>query len=454
MEILSNNYQTLSDYYLQIMGRCINQEMRLSLDHRIFPSSLKIPGEYSSPTKTFSQRIASHNPEKIILELVNELHDVGEQTSLLWRKMLDLISKSSRSIINLLREQFNVDIRNFISKGLIRKIIRTQDFVRSSQNMSKVNQALAETRRKENLKLNSLNNQGKLTDTIIIDEVYLSDSNLVMQNSSFSNIFVKSRKKLSELHLMILVHGYQGSSKDLQVLRNEISIMFPYTVFLISAINEKNTESTINELGSNLSKEVKCFLRENSLAHIGNISFIGHSLGGLIIRAALPSLLDYSSKFHLFLTLSTPHLGIQEASKLVRAGVWIMNYVKKADSLTELRLADSKNIEKTFLYQLSSAIGPDLFTHFVVISSPQDSYSPHFSSRIEVSKKIFKRNKIYLTMGKNIIATRDKMHRIDVDFKIFNTNIDSIIGRAGHIEFLDNRHFMKFLLYLHPEFFE
>lgn len=131
-----------------------------------------------------------------------------------------------------------------------------------------------------------------------------------------------------------------------------------------------------------------------------------------------------------------------------------MNYVKKADSLTELRLADSKNIENTFLYQLSSAIGPDLFTHFVVISSPQDSYSPHFSSRIEVSKKIFKRNKIYLTMGKNIIATRDKMHRIDVDFKIFNTNIDSIIGRAGHIEFLDNRHFMKFLLYLHPEFFE
>jgi hypothetical protein len=57
-------------------------------------------------------------------------------------------------------------------------------------------------------------------------------------------------------------------------------------------------------------------------------------------------------------------------------------------------------------------------------------------------------------MAKNLLNNRVKLHRIDTDFKIQNTNIDSWIGRAGHIEFLENRFFMKFLLYLHPEFFE
>ena len=168
----------------------------------------------------------------------------------------------------------------------------------------------------------------------------------------------------------------------------------------------------------------------------------------------MPLLTDYSNKFHLFLTLSTPHLGVLEGSKLVQAGIWILNYVKKADSLSELRLADAKHLENCLLYKMSLYSGLELFNHVVLVSSPQDNYSPHFSSRIEISKTLGKTSSVYLKMAKNILSKRQKLNRIDLDFHIKDTNIDSLIGRAGHVEFLDNKLFMKYLLYLHPEFFQ
>lgn len=448
MDSLVSNYHTLYDYYLQIIGRCINNEMRMSLERRCFPSCLKLPGPINGVPTTFSQRVASHNPDKIAYELIAELNSVGAQMLQLWKKMLEMINKNTRSIINILKDQYNVEMRNQISKGVIRKIMRSSDFAISFYNSCDLNQIIAENKRKEN------KDNYHLNDPVIIDEIFVSDSEYNSQNLNFSNIFVKSRKKFSELHLMVLVHGFQGSSKDMIVLRNEISTVYPYTLFLLSSCNENITESSIKDLGSNLALEVKNYITDNLLAQIGNISFIGHSLGGLIIRAAIPLLLDYSSKFHLLMTLSTPHLGVQEGSKLVRAGIWIMNYVRKIDSLCELKMGDSKNIENCLLNKLSLESGLDTFTHLALISSPQDSYSPHFSSRIEVNNALAKKQKILYDMAKSLLSGRQKLHRIDVDFKILNKSLDSFIGRAGHIEFLENRNFMKFLLHLHPEFFE
>ncbi len=51
------------------------------------------------------------------------------------------------------------------------------------------------------------------------------------------------------------------------------------------------------------------------------ISFIGHSLGGIIIRAAFDYLKEYKSCMHTFITLSSPHLGVNyNDSHLVDAG--------------------------------------------------------------------------------------------------------------------------------------
>jgi len=58
---------------------------------------------------------------------------------------------------------------------------------------------------------------------------------------------------------------------------------------------------------------------------ISKITFIGHSMGGLIIRAALPHLAEYSSKFFTYMTLSSPHLGyIQSQGTLIDTGFWFL----------------------------------------------------------------------------------------------------------------------------------
>jgi hypothetical protein len=77
-------------------------------------------------------------------------------------------------------------------------------------------------------------------------------------------------------------------------------------------------------------------------------------MGGLIIRAALPYLEEYSSKFHLYMTLASPHLGyMYHTSSLIDAGMWLMKKWKKSTSLTQLSMSDQDKLEDTCLYKLS-----------------------------------------------------------------------------------------------------
>jgi len=88
-------------------------------------------------------------------------------------------------------------------------------------------------------------------------------------------------------------------------------------------------------MGKRLSEEIRKFVRDWAPGGLfGKISFIGHSLGGLIIRASLVHLEDYSEKFHTFFTFSSPHLGfLYHTSKVVDAGLWVMKTWKKCLSL-------------------------------------------------------------------------------------------------------------------------
>ena len=62
---------------------------------------------------------------------------------------------------------------------------------------------------------------------------------------------------------------------------------------------------------------------------VEKLSFIGHSLGGLIIRAALPLLEGFQDKMHLLLTMNTPHLGCRNSGTLMmNAGLWVISKVK------------------------------------------------------------------------------------------------------------------------------
>jgi predicted alpha/beta superfamily hydrolase len=78
-------------------------------------------------------------------------------------------------------------------------------------------------------------------------------------------------------------------------------------MFLCSSTNEDNTEGDIAEMGEKLSNEVMNFITENCPENtLGRLSFVGHSLGGLIIRSSLPLLEKYSDKMYTYISLSSP----------------------------------------------------------------------------------------------------------------------------------------------------
>lgn len=159
-------------------------------------------------------------------------------------------------------------------------------------------------------------------------------------------------------HLFVFVHGFQASSFDMRTIKNHVALLYPSSHFLCSSQNEKKTDGDIGMMGKRLATEVREYIskylpRKGSLE---KISFVGHSLGGVIIRAALPLLFDYKDKMYTFITFSSPHLGyIYSSSTLINAGMWFLQKWFKSVCLDQLSMTDSTNLNKTFMYKLAQS---------------------------------------------------------------------------------------------------
>ena len=67
---------------------------------------------------------------------------------------------------------------------------------------------------------------------------------------------------------------------------------------------------------------------------IQKISFIGHSLGGIVIRASLPFLKNLKSKMTTYISLSSPHLGCKENdSFIINFGLKVLKSIKSSTTL-------------------------------------------------------------------------------------------------------------------------
>ena len=193
--------------------------------------------------------------------------------------------------------------------------------------------------------------------------------------------FVSQRK----LHLIILVHGYQGSRYDMRVYQNFLVKILPECIAFSSQANEDMDGKTIGDMGRDLAQEVSklCQMYRN----FSKISFIGHSLGGVIIRQALTHLKDIRPYCFSFLSLSSPHLGCRKnKSMLVSLGMKYLKKVRKDYVITQLQLDDHENIKETFMYELANKDCLHWFRNIILVSSPQDSYVPYLSARIQSPK--------------------------------------------------------------------
>ncbi|XP_073482851.1 protein FAM135A isoform X2 [Aquarana catesbeiana] len=268
------------------------------------------------------------------------------------------------------------------------------------------------------------------------------------------------------IHLIVCVHGLDGNSADLRLVRTYIELGLPggRKDFLMSERNQNDTFADFDSMTDRLLDEIIQYIQIYSLA-ISRISFIGHSLGNLIIRSVIsrPRFKCYLSKLHTFLSLSGPHLGtLYNSSALVNTGLWFMQKWKKSGSLLQLTCRDHSDPRQTFLYKLSKKPGLEHFRNVVLVSSLQDRYVPYHSARIEMCKTALKDKQsgpVYAEMIQNILLpvlqNNDcNLVRYDVIHALPNT-ANSLIGRAAHIAVLDSEVFLeKFFLVAGLRYFQ
>ncbi|KAI4339787.1 hypothetical protein MLD38_024690 [Melastoma candidum] len=278
------------------------------------------------------------------------------------------------------------------------------------------------------------------------------------------------------LKMVVFVHGFQGHHLDLRLVRNQWLLLDPTVEFLMSEANEEKTSGDFREMGQRLAQEVIAFLKKKmdkisrsaSLKSI-KLSFVGHSIGNIIIRTALSeSIMEpYLPYLYTYMSVSGPHLGyLYSSNSLFNSGLWLLKKFKGTPCIHQLTFTDAPDLENTFLYQLCKHKTLANFRNIVLLSSPQDGYIPYHSARIELcqasSSDNSKKSKIFLEMLNNCldqIRAPSSKHRVfmrcDVNFDTSTQgrNLNTFIGRAAHIEFLESDFFARFIMWSFPELF-
>ncbi|XP_044020211.1 uncharacterized protein LOC122860456 [Aphidius gifuensis] len=260
-------------------------------------------------------------------------------------------------------------------------------------------------------------------------------------------------------HLIICVHGLEGNAADLRLVKTYMELGLPgaHLDFLMSERNQGDTFSDFDTMTDRLVEEILHHIDTSGL-NPKKVSFIGHSLGNIIIRSALtrPQLRPILPRLHTFLSLSGPHLGtLYNTSGLVNAGMWFMQKWKKSGSLLQLAMKDSSEVRRSFMFRLSQRSNLHRFKHVLLCGSAQDRYVPLHSARIELCKAAVRdptdQGSAYREMVHNILypvmsTPGVSLVRYDVHHALPPT-ANALIGRAAHIAVLDSELFIeKFLL--------
>nr|GMC48306.1 protein FAM135B-like isoform X1 [Ipomoea batatas] len=278
------------------------------------------------------------------------------------------------------------------------------------------------------------------------------------------------------LKIVVFVHGFQGHHLDLRLVRNQWLLIDPKIEFLMSEANEEKTSGDFREMGLRLAQEVTSFVKKkmDKATRHGNlksikISFVGHSIGNIILRTALTeSIMEpYLRYLHTYVSISGPHLGfLYSSNSLFNSGLWLLKKLKGTQCIHQLTFTDDPDIQNTFLYKLCKRKTLENFRNIILLSSPQDGYVPYHSARIEMcqasSADSSKKGKVFMEMLNHCLdQIRSPSHdhrvfmRCDVNFdtSLQGRNLNTMIGRAAHIEFLESDTFVKFIMWSFPEVF-
>ncbi|KAH7285412.1 hypothetical protein KP509_33G027000 [Ceratopteris richardii] len=301
-----------------------------------------------------------------------------------------------------------------------------------------------------------------------------SGTSLLLEKSG-NLLKVTSKGPGKILRVVVFVHGFQGHHLDLRLVRNQWLLIDPNIEYLMSEINEDRTTSDFRELGHNLAEEVASFMKTKfgsflKKATYSNcrLSFVGHSIGNIIIRSALndPLMKPFLEYLHTYLSISGPHLGyLYSSNTLFNSGLWLLKKLKASPCMHQLTFTDETNIQDCFLFKLSEEKTFEYFQNILLLSSPQDRYVPYHSARVEMCQaaaRDSKRGSAYTSMHRNCMEQILKPSIVERTFVKcdvnFNTSLqartlNNLIGRTAHIEFLETDTFLRFLMWAFPKYF-
>lgn len=260
------------------------------------------------------------------------------------------------------------------------------------------------------------------------------------------------RHPVSAVHLVVCVHGLQGSHYDLQLYKAYMELALPNVCFsfLLSTANEQHTFEDFNLMTDRLLEEFLSYMT-TSLVRPSHISFIGSSLGNIVIRCLLtrPKMAPYLSKLHTFISICGPHLGAKHVNSVVGTGMWVLRKWYKSQSLLQLSRKDGSSPRQSFMYHLSLCPGFELFKNVLLVASHQDKYVPFHSARLQPHSG---HDQVELEMIQNLLQPMERtsvnLIRYNIDHVLSLTS-SSLIGRAAHVAMLDNMAFVEKFIIVH-----
>ena len=271
----------------------------------------------------------------------------------------------------------------------------------------------------------------------------------------------------SDSHLIVFVHGLDGTGTDMRTVKTYLELGLEAILksagqprsqvsYLMSSANEKDTYDDIQIMTNKLVDEILCYIKNAyfSKSHPKRISFIGHSLGGLLIRSAVTneSLKHLRPRFHTFLSFSAPHLGtVLNSSTLVNTGLWLIQKFKKSACLRQLSCKEKSSLKETFIYKLSKKKGLEFFKNILLVACADDRYVPYQSARIEMCRAASKDKalgSVYQEMVNNIMTPvlqnpKINLRRYHVVHSLSTATANAFIGRAAHIAVLESEIFLE-----------
>ena len=97
---------------------------------------------------------------------------------------------------------------------------------------------------------------------------------------------------------------------DLRLVKNQWLLLDPGAECLLSQINEDRTSGDFKEMGRRLANEVVAFLKRKVDKYSKNggckeikLSFVGHSIGNIILRSALTGIFKLDFRIFPFLSV-------------------------------------------------------------------------------------------------------------------------------------------------------